>query len=323
MSADVAVVYLTCRLDPRFEWFADGLARQIGDEQVEVVVVDGKHTPERTTQFEAHARGRFALRHVPAKPSPYAGPYRKTTRDYFAAASARNTGIIHTTAPYLVYADDLAVPMPGWWDEVRSAAATGSVIAGAYQKHHEMVVEDGVLVSSRCEPSGIDSRWGQGNDRTSVPIGGAQLFGCSFGAPRALLLDVNGFDELCDTIGGEDWNLGVRVDWTGAPIRYSRRMLTIESEELHHLGTPPLRIDRTAPPSAYLRRLSEFGVRARQFEGNWDSSHMILDILFGTRSIQPQGNYYLLSTLDAARLEHTTKRFPRFHWFDRAALSEL
>jgi hypothetical protein len=323
MTADISIVYLTYRLDPRFEWFADSLARQIGDDHAELVLVDGVHSPERTTQFEAMARGRFSLRHVPAKPTPYAGPHRRTSRNFFSAASARNTGIIHTTAPYLAFVDDLSIVMPGWWDEVRSAAKAGSVVAGAYQKHREVVVEDGVLVSSVSDPHGRDSRWGQGNDTSTVAIGGAQLFGCSFGAPRDLLLEVNGFDELCDSIGGEDWHFGVRVDWTGAPILYSRRMLTIESEEHHHLGTAACRLDKSAPPGAYLRRLREFGVSERQFEGQWDSSHMILDILFGTRSVQTQGNYYLLSALAPDQLDQTTRRFPRSHWFDGQSLSEL
>ncbi len=322
MSA-ITIVYLTYREEPRFEWFADGLSKQLGDGQVEVLLVDGVYTPERTARFTDIVRGRFEFRHVPAKPTPYAGRYRRTSRDFFSAASARNTGVVHATTPYLVFVDDLSVPMPGWWHEVQAAATASAVVAGAYQKHYEMVVEDGVLVSSRAEPAGRDSRWAQGSDTGWATIGGSQLFGSSVAAPRDLLLEVNGFDELCDSIGGEDWHFGVRVEWTGTSIHYSRRMLTVESEELHHVGTPAHRLDKTAPPSLYLRQLRRFGVRERQFEGNWDSSHMMLDILFGTRSTQTHGNYYLLSTLTADTLEQTTTRFPRVHWFDGQALSEL
>ncbi len=323
MSAEISVVYLTHRVDPRFEWFAEAFAAGLGDEAVEVIVVDGVYSLERTAVFAAIVRGRFPFRHVPAKPTPYAGAFRRTSRNFFSAASARNTGIIHATAPYIVFVDDLSVPMPGWWDEARAGARAEQLVAGAYQKHFEMVVDNGVLVSSRSEPHGYDSRWGQGSDTGLTTIGGSQLFGSSVGVPRDLLLEVNGFDEICDSIGGEDWHFGVRIEWTGQPIFYSRRMLTIESEELHHVGPPARRLDKTAPPSVYLRRLREFGVPHRQFEGHWDSSHMMLDILFGTRTTQTQGNYYLLSSLHPDTLEDIVARFPRYHWFDGQPLGEL
>jgi len=271
----------------------------------------------RSAPHDSKRRSGAASHFVTCRPS------RRTSRDFFSAASARNTGVVHATAPYLVFVDDLSVPMANWWAEVRAAAGSGEVVAGAYQKHFEMVVDAGVLISSRATPAGRDSRWDQGNDTSSVAIGGSQLFGSSFGAPRELLLELNGFDEMCDSIGGEDWHFGVRVEWTGAAIRYSRRMLTIESEELHHVGAPACRLDKTAPPSAYIRRLREFGVTDRQFEGQWDSSHMILDILFGTRTTQTHGNYYLLSALTPASFETTVQRFPRAHWFDHQPLSAL
>jgi hypothetical protein len=323
MSAAVSIVFVTHRTEPRFDWFADSLVRQAGDDDFEVVLVDGRHDADRTDRFGAAVRDRFAWRHVPAKPTPYAGGHRRTTRDFFAAASARNTGIVHVRAQYVVFVDDLSVLMPGWWASVQAAARGGDVVAGAYQKRRAMVVDNGVLLSSQVDSGGIDSRWTLGDDARPVPIGGAQLFGCSFGAPRDLLVEVNGFDEICDTVGGEDWHLGTRLEWAGAPIIYDRRMLTVESEELHHVGTPPLRLDRTAPPIAYVRRLREFGVGRRHVDGPWDTSHMILDILFGTGSVQTQGNYYLLGSLDAGSLPATVGRFPRYHWFDRRPLAAL
>src|SRR5439155_20599442 len=91
----ISIVYITHRASPRFDWFADSLARQLDTEDVEVLFVDGVHSPERSEELEQIVRGRFPYRHVPAKPSPFAGPYRLTTRDYFAAASARNTGLVY------------------------------------------------------------------------------------------------------------------------------------------------------------------------------------------------------------------------------------
>ena len=280
----VSIVYLTHRETSRFDWFADSLARQVGDDDIEVIVVDGLFSPARAEMFVTLARGRFPCRPVPAKPTPFNGSYRRTGPEYFAAASARNTGLLYARRPYIVFSDDLSVLMPGWWEEVRTAAGRGVVIAGAYQKRREMQVDDGLLASSRLESSGIDSRWPIGDDAHWTALAGSQLFGCSFGAPLALLLEINGFDELCDPIGGEDYHLGIRLEWTGTPLYYSRRMLTIESEELHHTPNPLRRLDKSTSPGAYITHLHKFGVTRRHVNGEWDSSHMVLDIMFGIRT---------------------------------------
>ncbi len=319
----VSVIYLTHRETPRFDWFADSLARQIGDDDVEVIVVDGLYSADRAAAFETLGQGRFRCRAVAAKPTPFNGDHRCTGAEYFAAASARNTGLVYARRPYIVFADDLSVLMPGWWDEVRTGAARGAVVAGAYQKHRGMRVQDGVLVSSTVDVSGLDSRWSSGEDGRWVPLGGGQLFGCSVGAPRALLVDVNGFDELCDPIGGEDYHLGVRLQWAGATLHYSRRMLSIESEELHHTQYIVHRVDKTTSPGTYITSLQRFGVTRRCQPGAWDSSHMVLDITFGIRTPQTLGNYYLLSELEPSALDGLVARFPETHWFDGQPLSEL
>jgi glycosyltransferase involved in cell wall biosynthesis len=320
----VSIVYITRRTQPRFEWFIDSFAAQLrGDEDVEVIFVDGKHSAERSAELAQAVRARFDFRHVPAKPTPYNGARRLTRFEYMAAASARNTGIVYATKPYVVFVDDVSVMMPGWWAAAHEAARQGCVVAGAYQKHWEMDVVAGVLVKSRVDPSGIDSRWPRGDNWRNVPIGGGELYGCSFGAPRALLLAVNGLDELCDTVGGEDYHLGIRLEWAGARIFYSRRMLTIESEELHRVNEPLRKLDKTATPDAYMRKLHEFDVEQRTVPGACDPSHMVLDILYGIRTTQALGNYYMLEELSAATLNTVAERFPQYHWFDGQPLAEL
>lgn len=322
-AAGISIVYVTHRERPRFDWFADSFVAQWGGEDVEVLFVDGLFSAARAAALTALVDGRFPYRHVPPKPTPYNGPYRLTRREYFAAASARNTGIVHSTRPYIAFVDDASVLMPGWWPAVQDAARGGHVVAGAYQKHWEMQVADGLLLRSRVETTGIDSRWSQGDDRARVPIRGGQVFGASLGAPRATLLEVNGFDELCDSVGGEDTQLGLRLEFAGVPLFYSRAMLTIESEEVHRQGAALLGREVVAEAGAYMRKLADFGVGQRAIEGRCDCSHMVLDIAFGTRSPQPMGNYYYLPDLDPAALAATVGRFPQRHWFDDAALAQL
>jgi GT2 family glycosyltransferase len=321
--AEISVVYVTHRSEPRFEWFADALAAQLDGEDIEVILVDGLHNAERGERFARAASGRFPLRHVPAKPTPYNGPHRTTLRDYFAPANARNTGIVYAQRPFVVFVDDLSLPMPGWWRAAAQAARDGYVVAGAYQKHREMTVRDGRLTASRLDASGLDARWQQGSDEEVVALGGGALYGCSFGVPRELLLDLNGLDELCDAIAGEDGQFGYRLEHAEAPIYYDRRMLTIESVEDHAQGPVLGRLNPAAHPDVYMARLREFGVGERSRPGAWDSQHMIFDLVHGQRSTVSLGNHCDLRTLDAGNLEATAASFPRHHWFDQRPLDEM
>lgn len=324
MTPGVSIVLPTGRAEPAFDWLADSLARQLRDgDDVEVVVVDRLHDAARGDRFRAAAAGRFPIVHVPPKPSPWQGPHRLTRADRFAAASARNTGLAHARAPYVVFVDDCAVLMPGWWDAVRRAAREGAVVAGAYQRQREMVVREGRLVSGRLDPVGVDGRWPLGDDAGPVRIGGGQLYGSSFAAPRELLLSINGLDEMCDGLGQEDVQLGLRIEAAGAAIGYVRSMLTVESEELNQAGAVLERHDRWLPEDAYLARLAEFGVRRRPTSGRTDASHMMIDIVLGTGSWATHGNYYWLADLTPDRYAAMIARFPARHWFDGCPLSTL
>lgn len=320
----VTIVYTTHRPEPRFEWFADSLLAQLGDdrEELELIVVDGLADEERRRRFEAAAGGRLALRVVAAKPTPWNGPYRLTGNEYFGAASARNTGIVCAASPYVVFQDDCSVALPGWWDEVRQAARARNVVAGACHGHRRMVVEDGALVRSRAGTDGLDRRWSLGADDRPVRVTGGHLGGGSFGVPRALLVELNGFDELCDPIGVEVAQLGRRLELAGTPILYSRRMLAIRSSERHEQDVLR-RLDKSTDSDDYMARLAEFGVAHRFFDGTWSSSNMVLDLLFGTREPTSLGNYYELEGLDEAGLVGVGERFPLDHWFDGRPFAEL
>jgi len=321
-AVPVTVAYITHRAEPRFDWFIDGLAAQLDDDPVEVLVVDGLRSPEREAQVVELVAGRFACRHVAPKPNPWNGPHRLTGADRWAAASARNTAIVHARGDYLVCVDDCSVLGPRWWEQVRTAARERWVIAGAYQKHRQMHVVDGMLVESHVEASGIDSRWELAADDQTVTIAGGQMYG-NFGAPRDLLIHVNGFDELCDPIGGEDYHLGIRLEWSGERIRYSRRMLTIESDHGHDDHPPPRWTPPPLEPHAYMEMLARFGVRERTTDGPCDASHLVLDVLYGTREVRSIGNYYDLRELDGSTLHELPARFPERYWFADVAMAEL
>ncbi len=237
----LTIAYMTCRKEPKFNWFYDSLMRQYEKalQEVRVVVVDF-HRNSRLW-FNA-SKAQF----VPPKPCVWQGPHRLTKNDYFAAANARNTAICYAQDGFIAFVDDLSVLMPGWLNAVREAMAKNYIVCGAFRKVNKLVVENGHVVSFEDHPSGHDSRWKSGDDTKAVPCHPNWLFGCSFAAPVNALLKVNGLFEDCDSggVGMEDCSLGMALAATGHKLKYDRRMFTLESEELHHLDTPMLRKDK-------------------------------------------------------------------------------
>lgn len=242
----LTIAYMTNRRDCRAEWFYDSLQREIADfsEQLQIrtVMVD----------FYADERwGSFGFQyHVTPKPTVWQGKHRLTGRDYFAPSNARNTALCLAPDGWLLVVDDLSVLMPGYLKAVRQAMKEGYGVCGAYKKVNNLKVEKGQVVSRDESPSGVDSRWPHGRDDTAVAIGGGQVFGCSLCLPVESLLAINGWDEDCDSMGSEDYITGLFLERSGLPLRYDRRMLTLESEELHHVEKPFLRIIKMKPSDA-------------------------------------------------------------------------
>lgn len=328
-SKMISIIFSTNRKEPKFwEWFMPSLLSQISDDDkknIEVILLSYDkdvfvhYDGEWVKEIEIDG---IKIKQSQPKPNVYQGKERKTKTEMFSPSNARNTGILVSQGNYLVFVDDVSVLMPGWWFAVKQAAEKGMIVCGAYQKHFEMVVESGNLVSSRSHQGGIDSRWNGGNNGGPVPIQGSQLFGCSFGIPAADIIAVNGFDEICDSIGGEDYQLGIRLNHSGKRIYYDRRMFTVESEELHNQPYLMLRDDRVLSPEAYMAKLNELGVSKRFINGNWDSSHMILDLLYGLNQKWTLGNNFNLG-VDREAHYFVPPADVTNHWFDNRLLSEL
>lgn len=292
----ISIAYFTSRIDPHFDWFCDSLCRQLSSEElafIQVIAVDRHlwaltpeagntywrrgdlilltdptwHVESRREKFAHAVKGRFDFIHLPVKPCVWQGPFRCTAKDWFSAASARNTAILAAKHDYFVGVDDLTVLMPGWANQVRHASSSGYCVCGAYWKQQNIVVGDGEVKSFTEYSNGRDSRWGRGSDAGIVRWHGSGLFGCSFGMPLQLLLQVNGYDEYCDGAGAEDYDLGIRAERNGAEFWYNRNMLTFESEEGHHTEPSlPRKAKRVAaerlPPG---------------YEGNPMSDHVMLN----------------------------------------------
>lgn len=316
----ISIIYSTNRKDPRFEWFLQSLINQTTDldrSNIEVIFIDyckSQRMPVENTSG-------LKIIHAHPKPNIYQGPMRKTTGEYFSPSSARNTGILLSSGEYLVFVDDVSVLMPGWWDAVKRNANRKIIVSGSYQKHFDMIVSCGVIVSSRSHDMGKDSRWEMGSNEP-VKLYGSILFGCSLGIPADAILAVNGFDELCDSIGGEDYHLGMRLNNAGFQVYYDRSMMTVESEELHNQPYLMKREDRVLPPDQYMERLRYYGVQKRHIDGNWDSSHMIIDILYGSKQKWTIGNNYSIIKDRPHKMLFPMPQTDK-HWFDNKPLNEM
>lgn len=324
----ISIIYCTNRKEPQFKWFVDSLLNQTSEEDrenIELVFIDYALSFDddgsRANYLKDLVGSDFKFIHETPKDNAYQGKRRITQKEYFSPSSARNTGFILSSGEYVVFVDDVGVLMPTWWDAVKEAANEKRITCGAYQKHFEMVVEYGKLISSRAHHGGIDSRWILSNNQPVV-INGGQLFGCSFGIPAFAFESVNGFDEICDSIGGEDYHLGIRLNHAGYKIWYDKRMLTIESEELHDQDYKMVRDDRLMDKDQYMEKLKQYRVNSRYSSGKYDSSNFILDVLMMTRQVNTIGNNYPIKHCRETKIlpVHVSQKS---HWFDNKELCTL
>lgn len=239
----ITIAYFTSRKDPKIEWFFHYIRKQMA--------CDNSHSISQIIIIDYHAddfgRKEFILKHfskelgfseidivhLTPKPCVWQGKHRLTKEDYFAASNARNTAFALCKNDFIACVDDLSAFAPGWLSNVMHAKEHGYIAMGAYKKVNNLQVEIDASLKFDENPKGIDSRWSDGGDGGIVPMEGARFFGCSFAMPIEAALRVNGFDEICDGQGAEDYDFGIRVERTGYKMFYNRNMLTYESEELH------------------------------------------------------------------------------------------
>jgi len=297
-----------------FEWFADGLCRLCSGDFPEVVFVDAvlwDRPDERRHEIASIVDGRFPYKHVAPKPTVWCGPGRKTKTDYFAASNARNTGICYASQPYIFYMDDLSVMSDDWIKEASHASSNGYIVAGSYKKVLDMVVENGQLKSFTVHRNehgkdiGLDSRWSFGSSNGIIRMDGGMLYGCSCGFPIEDLLQVNGWDEIHDSSGAEDYSLGISLQKHGKQLWFNRNLHTTEDDLAHGQGPVLKRIIKP---------------------GNPDASHVILNRLRADPKPRTYGNFFELRTMRDGILNggsFSPATMPTHHWFDGQEISSM
>lgn len=243
----ITIAYFTCRIDPKIQWFYDSLNRELKNywgfnwKHINILIIDYyyQYTPqERELEFACEYTDKIKV--ISPKPTPWQGLHKLTEKEYFAASNARNTAFAACTTDYIVCIDDLSVLVPGWLDVVKWGVKNKYVVLGAYAKVNNLEVNpDGSFVFDQLSfEKGLDSRYNNSylqNIMDPVRVSGSWLYGCSFGLPIEYALTVDGFDEACDGQGAEDYDFGIRLGRITHDIYYCKKMMTYESEELHHI----------------------------------------------------------------------------------------
>ena len=262
MRDSLTIVYSTARAEPCFDWFFKSLEIQRGG-GIPVIVVDGRLGHNETLdemrgkELRAAAGPRLgAVSHVPVKPNPWQGRHRLTREDWWAAAAARNTGLCLCRTPWVAFLDDRCVLAPGWLDRAAAALTRPGVTAGSYRKHWHLRVEYGRVVDEG-QVMGRDHRAApEMIRRFGDPVGGAyrtpycgHTFGCCLVSRVEDILAVNGFDESCDGLGGEDSILGVNLEASGIPIWFDPALLMIEDRTPEYSGPTMKKTDKGVSPN--------------------------------------------------------------------------
>ena len=216
-----------------------------------MILVDGLHSEERGEPLRARRSGSLP---VPSRAAPSrrrtTGPTALTGSEYFAPASARNTGIVHAE-PSLRRL------------RRRRLAADGARVAGRGRdaaqrrlRRRRRLRRSIARWPSRTagsqparRPEGLDSRWiARQRRRDSSQVGGGALYGCSFGMPQQPLLDAQRARRALrlDHGRGQPARLSPRAR------RGSRSTMTAacsrsRATSSHDQGQRPGRLDEPAP----------------------------------------------------------------------------
>lgn len=261
----IGIVYVTARREPRVDWIVDGIeAQALPGDAVHLVVVDALGSISSPTGRARSAR-ELGVRPTPAltevsvvepKPTPWQGAHRLTRDHWWAVASARNTGIVllGRDVDYVAFLDDRCRLGSGWLAAVRRGAAQrASVLAGTYSKIEGAAGRLTRTIDHRRQrsPGGLRG------------CGGGWLYGCTVALPLAWCLEVNGFEEGCDGLGGEDYIFGMMLSRRGRRVDFVVE-LAVEQDRTDGTSHELVRVDKgTSPRDKSHAAIDRFGCRSR------------------------------------------------------------
>jgi hypothetical protein len=236
--------YITARKNPHYDWLIESLNRCGGVEHISQLVIVDRYAEayDEWTQDDVERRRgelmRLAIRtnfshritYTPPKPNIWNGKFRLTPRDWWDAGNYRNTALCLAKHDFIAFLDDRCVLATTFIDAIREAQQNQYVVCGTYEKRTDMVVNDGLIVTPGVT-IGKDSRAEVALGRKMI-CPGTWMFGCAFGLPTEMMLNVNGVDESWGSVSMEDTHFGQMLDNNGYTIYHDPRMAVIQDRSV-------------------------------------------------------------------------------------------
>lgn len=242
----LTIVYISNRDKPEFNWFYESFRPQRTDLDLETCSVKLIYI-KRDASNVGFSKS--------PKPTVWSGPSRLTKEDWWSAASARNSGICHCQTEWIAFVDDRCVLLPGWLDCVKEAMEGNYIVCGSYEKRHSMTVENGIIKNAGII-TGTDSRleycekyWVPHGMKPPFTCPGEWTYGCAIAMPLEWILNIGGFEEMCDSSGGEDYIMGLMAQNNGYPIKFDSRMRMVEDRTPSEIGPVAIRRDKGVSPN--------------------------------------------------------------------------
>jgi hypothetical protein len=283
---NLSIIYITSRKNPCINWFMDSLNRQKKPgEIIQIIIVD--------TNADPGFRVGFSNPYITQpKPTVWQGKHRLTKENWWAASNARNTGIALCRTEWIAFLDDRCVLMPGWMDSVREAMAGKYCVFGSYEKRHGMKVENGIITHGGIV-TGEDSRKKyvveHRGGAAPTPAPGEWAFGCTLALPLEWMLQINGYDEMCDGLSMEDVVAGLMLQNNNFDLRYDHRMAIVEDRTPCECADVMRREDKGKSPDDKSHALLNM-LRHRKRAGHkFDLRKLRADILAGADWPKPWG----------------------------------
>jgi len=294
----LSIIYTTARKNCQLDWFIDSLCRECkGVPECEVIVIDYFHgqrvLPANVPEmFSSH----------PCKPCVWQGEHRLTKDDWWAKSACLNTGLCLAKGTWIACVDDRSVLMPGWLHAVKQAIKGEYCVAGSYQKHVNIRVENGTIMDSgTCV--GVDPRNPRRASREAVKTYGDKWYGCTCAFPLKAALDVNGFDESCDGMRYEDTVFGNMLAMNGYVTQYDPKMFVMQ--------------DRTMPDAEMTLKGMDKGISPN------DKSHALLKRVGGSKRATHDFDLNGVRNWVHAGNHFPIPSGPTHDWYDGQPLSEL
>lgn len=319
----LSVGYITARKEPRFDWFFHSLRGQLKhSDDLEIIIIDFFAQPcdgwtkddveERRKKIDAESNGInnfIPLYWGPPKPTVWQGPNRLPKENWWAASNARNSVLCEVRGEWWAQLDDRCVLQPHWMKAVRAAMAGNYAACGPYEKRTGVTVEHGYIKNGGIV-TGQDSRWEYvyknylpKGMKTPFSCPGEWWYSCSTVLPTEWALRVNGYDETCDSSGGEDSIFGLMLQNNGYPIYYDSRLAIVEDRSDDAMAEPMVRRDKGQSPN--------------------DKSHALLAKLRGQRRAQHPWDVRQMRADHQRGGPWPTSIWPAIDWYDGQPVKEM